>query len=362
MNQVNKILIAALALQVVLVVVTWNACQRKSDKVDPQPVLGFAAEDVTGLEVVAKANKPDQGPDKVELARKDGKWVVANAGDYPADEEKVTKVIEQLAELKIREPIARSKTNHEALKVGEFEYGRKLKVRTASEEKALIIGAGKGQSIHLRYADKDDVYQAAGMSAWSVHSKVRNYIDTKYLSLEKDKVNALTVTNPKGQLTFTRQGEEGWALAELPPDEELDQSQVTLLVNRMSNVNLSQPLGKEVKPEYGLAQGTRVVLVSSEEGETVTTSYTIGAMTGEEYYLKADDNEFVITVAKWATGEATEKVAADFVKKEPEAGASPAPAPGAMPPGAMPPGAMPPGMMPPGALPPGAKPVPPARP
>jgi hypothetical protein len=259
--------------------------------------------------------------------------VVASAADFPADEKKVNEVLDKLVALKAKEPIATQTASHNALKVGEREYGRKVMLKTASETKRFILGDGPGESVHVRFDGKENVYRSRGLSQWAVKANLSGYIDTQYVDVDKDKLTRVTITHEKGTLTFTKQDDK-WTLVELPEGSEIDDVKVNTLMSEVSKFSLNEPVGKEIKPEFGLANGVKVQLDYVEEKEPGETdaketdskekvskslSYTIGAKKDDTYfYVKADGRDYVVTVSKWSTDQVREKGAADFAKEKKE--------------------------------------------
>jgi hypothetical protein len=335
MNRVNKILGAVLIAQVALVALTWSLYYTSPAASGSEPLFGFEAKKVTALEITAKPAKPEEPVQVTKLAKKDDKWVLVDADDYPAEKEKVEKLVEDLTSLRIRDPIARNAANHNALKVGEQEYDRRVTLKTSSDSKTVIVGSGKGSSLNVRYQGKNEVYRTQGMSVWSISTGKRAYVDSEYFKVDKDKITAATLRNEKGILNFAKQGVE-WTVLELPPGETLDKNKMKNFIDRLSKIHLNEPIGKEVKPEYGLSGRTEVVLVTADEDETETHRYVIGDMKGDQYYYaKADDNEYVVTISKWDANELREKHISDLLEKKkteepasaPSSSAAPASAP-----------------------------------
>ncbi len=317
MNKTIKILSGVLLAQVALAALTWTTLYSTPEESAAKPLFDFKVGQVVSLEITAKPSKEGDPIQTVKLAKKDDKWVVQDADGYPADKEKVDKVLDQLLGLKVRDPIARSAANHNPLKVGDREYGRKVTVKTASKAKSVILGSGAGSSVHVREKGSNDVYRSSGMSVWSIASTARGYIDTKYLEVDKDKLTQVMLSNENGQLHFAKDGDD-WTLAELPPGRTLKTSVVKGFVNKMRTVNMQVPVGKKIKPEYGLPGAAEVVLVSTEDDGTKTHRYTIGAAKGEQFYLKADDKDYVVAVSKWDAKQARENKLMDFVEKTEE--------------------------------------------
>jgi len=316
MNKPNKILGSLLVAQVALIGLTWTTCQTKPPVTGAKPLFDFKSGQVTAMQITAKPSDKDKPPETIKLAKKKDKWVVASADDYPAKEESITKALDDLTKLKIREPIATNPANHKALKVDDKQYDRKIVLKTALVTKSIIAGSGSGQSMNIRLEGKNDVYQAQGATVWSIPSSTRSYIDTKYIDIDKEKLTSVMIANPKGRLTFTKEG-DSWKLNELPAGAKLDDSKVKTLINKASSLTINEPIGKTIKPEYGLPGDTEVVLVSTEDDTTKTTRYTIGGQKGDQhYYMKADDNDFVVTISKYDTNQLRDKAIDDFIKKE----------------------------------------------
>lgn len=331
MNRTSKILIAALAVQVGLVAVTWSM-RGQAPSMDAEPLLpGVALGDITGFTLVAKAGDKEK---TLELAKKDGKWVMPGADDYPADEKKVEEVLKKVAEAKIRAPIANNKANHNALDVGDREFSRRLTLKTGAATHTLIVGSAKGSSAHARFADKDEVFLARGFSAWELRDTVTHYVDEKYLDIEAP--DAVKVTNAKGTVSLNKV-EGNWKVAELPEGTPLDTAVVEAFINNTRTVRLVEPVGKTVKPEYGLggADGAKIEIKKGDE----VTRYEVGVVQGESNrYLKAEKNDWVVTAAGFAVGALIDQTPDKFIKKEEPKGE----APGGMPDMPFDPGALPP--------------------
>lgn len=319
MNRTHKILGALLAAQAALAAITWSTCNSRPKETGAVPAFAFSKANVVSMEITSPDSEEGKPPKTIAFAKQKDKWVLASAEDYPADNKKVGELLDKLFELKIREPIANKAADHNALWVGEQKYDRKITVKTASDSKSIILGRGARSNAYLRYQGKDQVYQTVGFSIWAINNTARNYIDDKYLEVDKNKLTSVVITNEKGRLTFAKAG-DAWALAELPPEATLDSGKAASFINSVSKLTLAEPIGKQIKPEYGLPGSTEVVLAAAEENGTVTiTRYTIGAKQDDQhFYAKADDKEYVIAISKSDADQLREKDAAYFVKKAAE--------------------------------------------
>ena len=337
MSRTNQILAVALLIQAGLAVFMLSGTTGRAST-DANVMLDLSADDITELVIEAKPRSDGKVLPPLDLKKQGDGWVVASAGGYPAKIEKIKELTTKLATLKVREPIATNAANHNALNVGEQSFAKKVKIVAGQTSKSLIVGSAKGSSIHARFADQDNVYLARGLSAFALSERPTTYVDTQYVKV--DDASAITVTNPGGTIHISKAEGGHYVVQELPADADVDDSRVKSFVNSATNVQLAEPVGKEIKPEYGLDGSTKVEITAGEK----TVSYVIGALKDEKFYVKADNSDFVVLVSKWAV-ESLQKQTPDKFIKEQAAPTPPGGGPGGM---QLPPGMkMPPGMQPP---------------
>ncbi len=336
MSKLNTTLIGLLAVQLGLTAFTWAGGARLGGASDAKPLVDGAPGDVTELEITGKA-EADKPARTVKLTKKGDDWVVASAADYPAKQDKVDEIVKKLVEAKVREPIATNKANHGALKVSDSTFDKKVRLKLGSDDVKLVVGSGKSSSIHARRADQDEVFLARGVSAWAISDRVSSYIDTEYVKVEDP--TEVSVQNPNGTINLVKGDDGKWKVTELPADADVDDSRVSAFVSSARSVRMAEPVGKEIKPEYGLDGAVQVVLKAKDQ----SYSYAVGALDGDHHYVKADGNDYVVKVSKWSVERLRDQTPDKFIKEPGKPGG----APGGMPPGGMPPGAMMPGGMPP---------------
>ncbi|MDJ0766624.1 MAG: DUF4340 domain-containing protein [Myxococcota bacterium] len=321
MSKSNVYLLIVFAAQLGLGALTWTTCDALPEEAGEKRLLNFGLGDITAVEIIEKSYKETDPPKKISLEKKDGNWVVASAGGYPADGDKISGVLNKLIDLKVKDPIATDAANHESLKVGSKAYGRKVAIKTGATAKTLVIGSGAGGSVHVRFDGEADVFRARGLSVWSVSAGVSSYIDTTYIDVDADALHAVTVVNEKGHLTFTKDGGGSWVLGELPEKEALDQDKVKRFIDKVVSLNLKEPIGQEISPAFGLDSGAAVQLDYTEEGASQTIRFSIGGKKDDtSYFAKADGNDFVVSVSKSSVENLINKDALDFKAAEEEDG------------------------------------------
>ena len=346
MNTTNKILLALLALQAVLVAVTWASDLGRAGAVDTRTLFDIEASQVTAFEVstraeAGEAGEPGEPAKTVRLVRKGEGFVVDGADDFPADAKKVDEVLGKLLGASHRDPIAEHVESHNALSVGDATYAKKVVVSIGDTKRTLLVGNAKGTSVHARFEGEPTVYLARGISAWGLADQVESYIDAAYVEIEDP--TEVQVQNSHGVIDLRKDEQGKWQVAQLRPGSAVDESRVRAFVSAARAVRTVEPVGKTVDPAYGLGAGA--VMVRLKAGDK-TAEYAIGAEVGEHRYVKAASSEYVVKVRKFAVETLIKQTPEQFVE-EPR-GVGPGGMPGGMPgmPGGMPgmPGGIPGGM------------------
>lgn len=328
MSKLNKILAALLLMQGVLVAVTWATRGGSSEPPGARPIFDGAVEDITAITIEGQPDKDGEGekpqasPERpsVTLQRQGDGWIISSAGDYPAKTEKVKELLDKLVALRIRRPIATQASNHVNLKVGDDTYAKKITVTVKGEARTFYVGPGASTSVHVRAAGEDEVYRASGLSEWALGATPRTYLNTTYVSVEGDDLEGIELTNGKGTLKLIREA-SAWQLVGAPEGSTLDETKLNTLVNSVSKVYLSEPVGKEEKPEYKLGEGATVTLTYTEgegdEAQKKTLRYRVGAEKGDSAYMyvKADERDYVVLASKYSVEGAMLRGADELIKK-----------------------------------------------
>lgn len=357
MSRTNRLLSAALAIQVVLLVATRMFGGDEGGKVKPKKIWpNLTVDKVKRVEIVDGKGK------KAVLARKaDSSWVLASGGDYPADKEKVDKLISKLPGLKAGEPVTTKKEHHRKLEVAKDKFQRKVTVGlTGGKKLEFFIGSSPlVQRVHFRLAGKDAVYAVADLSAWDINTSATSWVDSEYFKVDDKQIRKLELKNSHGTIALSKDGDGNWQLADAKDDEKLAKSEVDSLVSTISTINLQQPVGKQVEPSYELAKPqaevTLAVLPAKGKdgakgkekgkgtdkdgakggeagqgkpagGETEGASsqpaaqlktyrLRVGAKVDDDFYFQSSSSPYVVRVAKWTAETLVDKKRADLLEK-----------------------------------------------
>jgi hypothetical protein len=324
MSRLNLILAVLLVLQlVVAAVVLWPAPAASGEGESLLP--GFQADRVVGVTITSGTGQT------VQLTRRDGQWVLASAGDYPVQEDKVPPFLEKIAKLQADRPVTETASSHERLGVADDAYERLVEFEMDDGTRyRLYIGTSpRFSATHVRAGGQDAVYLTSELSAQDAGSEATAWVDRTYLEIPNDQIVALTLENTNGRLEFVKEGET-WTLVGLQAGDVLNESSVTTLVNRAAFTTLLEPLGTEEKAAYGMADPNAVVTIytASDEGGERTYTLWVGAQDPEDnsYVVTSSESPYYVRVAEFAARDFVGKAYEDFLQQPtptPEAGATP---------------------------------------
>jgi hypothetical protein len=318
MTKLQRILVIVLSVQLaVAIIVFWP---RPNASGAAKLLLSeIKADDITSLTI-----KDDQGA-TIRLAKQGdgaGIWVLPDAGDYPVDTTKVTPVLAKLAGLKADRPVAQTPSSHKQLQVADDAFLRRLEIgASGGASRTLFVGSGAGgQSAHVRVGGQNEVYLAGDLTSWELNVAPASWIDTAYIKLAPADILGFTLANANGQWNFATDAQGAWQLAGLAAGEQTDANQVSAIINQVSSLNMTQPLGKVDDPAYALAQPVALLTLKVKSGDaSKTLTLAVGAKdaTDNSYVVKTSESPFYVRVAEFSVKDLVEKKREGFLQAPP---------------------------------------------
>jgi hypothetical protein len=300
---------------------------RDTSAVEARALVDLTADAVTGVEVLGSGD--DARP--LTLAKEGDAWVIASSEGYPAEADKVRELLDSLVDIKVRRPLATKAVNHDALSVGEKEFGKRVTLTAGETKVALVVGAASGQAAHVRLEGADEVYEARGLSEWSIKDRASGYWKPEVVDLDVSEATAIAIQKRDGSAVNLARGESGWTFeGPLAEGEILDPDKLTRLAEAACKLRLRDPAGKQVLPEHGLDLPAATVTVTSEaEDASSTFTYRLGNTADAKVYLQTEGSSWVVTVSEYSAKTILEASPATLALKLEE----PAAAPQGLPPG-----------------------------
>ncbi len=291
LNHTQQILAGVLVVQLALIaLVFWPRAATVAG--------GMLFQELTTEDITALAITDDQG-EAIALQRVEGGWAVADADSFPASADKIEPVLAKILALKTDRLVTNTASSHRQLQVAADRFVRRIEFQTsAGKTYRLYLGSSPQYSaIHFRLDGSDAAYLTGELTAWDVAATATSWVNPSYLSVPAADVNALTVENANGTLTFTRVNTTTWTLAGLAAGEQVNAAQITTLLNRAAAVTLIRPLGQADAAAYGMDKPAAVVTLKTAAG---ATTLTLGAQDADDlsYVAKASSSEYYARVAE----------------------------------------------------------------
>jgi hypothetical protein len=272
----------------------------------------LATDKITGVTVQDATNQ-------VQLAKVDEQWVLPAADNYPVLAANVTRLISDALAIDTSRLVANTPASHGRLKVSPNDYVRRVELTGADGQRVtLYIGASPNVgTTHVRRDGQDAVYLTPAALSTDARTDLAGWIDTAYVQANPDEIQQIDVERDQEQYSLLRDPAGEWTLAGLAPGEMVQTDQANLLASRLATISLTKPLGKSLKPEYGLdqPQASITLTVASADGMTQTVAIAIGAEdeAGSAYTVKASTAAFYGQAPKFQLQDFVEKGRADLV-------------------------------------------------
>jgi len=312
MKRRHQILTIILSIQIILsAAVFWpKSATAGGELLFPD----LEADDIVSLTIT------DADDNSIALQKVAGKWVLPNAGDYPAQADKVTPLLEKIVGLTTGRLVTRTDASHKRLQVASDDFVSRVNVETADgtpSAHTLYLGSSPSYgATHFRLDGQSETYLTGAVSTWDANTSVASWVDTSYVNLDKERLTRVTLKNRNGAFIFTRDDEGEWLLADLEASEEIASSKVTTLVSRATSITLLRPLGTEKDAAYGLDDPLATVTL---EMAAKTVTLQVGAQDADDksYVVKSSESPYYVRVSEYSVKPLIENTRADFLQLPP---------------------------------------------
>jgi hypothetical protein len=302
-------------LVVIWIVAPWSGGEAASA---PHPLLPDLL-DLAAEKILITSTENDS----VSLSRTEENWRLEEAQGYPADAEKVKRLLESLEELSVRRPVVSSARYHEALKVTEEDHERRLRIWAEGDEDPavdLLLGSSPNYRLsHVRLVGDDRVYEARGLSKYELRADADSWIERRLMEIPYADVMSVRLRNSHGQFSLERTA-DGWSVASETASltEEPDPSEVESFIRSVTSLRLSETAGQVDEAAHGLEDPVAelgVIAGSSAEPLTLIVGAEVDGGDGKRYASKPGSG-FSVVLGKYDAEEITEKKLDDFYPGE----------------------------------------------
>lgn len=374
MSKFNLSLLGLALLQsVVLLIVVFVGNDKGTTDVKERRFLEIAPSAVYGIEISSPDTKDT--PD-VSLTRTDSGWAVASADGLPVkaatadfrkddldddqkaiagDLEKETTVVrdffKDVLSFKVKRPVLRRTDNHEAVKVAEKKYEKRvtLKSKDGKELAKFYVAAGSDSStVYVRKDGEKEVFETTKIRAWDLDAGTNKWSDMKYADLKLEDVKLCKIKIADGAKEFTLEKVAEPDPAASQPTSQPDSAPTTqpvktidvwyiagaerMKADKMTVENVirvattlyaNRILKKSAPDGAGFDQPTATITVTMIDGSEATL--TVGKKTGEpadDYFIKHSKSDWYAVVSKWSL-DAVLETTLEKLKEKPAGAADP---------------------------------------
>jgi hypothetical protein len=180
-----------------------------------------------------------KGKDPIKLVRQEGRFVVANKSNYPADTKQINDLITKVLDLKTGELYTSDPKNHEDLQVTEEKARSVVKFfkNDGTLLTGVVVGSSResGQGTYVRLADSNNVYLTDESPYF--RDRAIDYVNQDLVSVKREDVNAVTVTTQEGTYTLRPgKGSNSVVLVDMPADKKLKDSDAQSVLTALTSL------------------------------------------------------------------------------------------------------------------------------
>jgi len=309
MNKTNRILIILLVVQLILAGLML-LLNRPGAASEATPLLPNVTADAVSRLVIQDAEGG-----RLALARQGDGWMLPDAGNFPAQADAITPLLEKILAIDTARLVAETADSHGRLEVAEDTFVRRVELTTADGQTyVLFIGsAPQPRATNVRLDGQDQVYLAADLTSFDANTEASGYIDTAYFSVSPDQVVGITLENANGVLRLVKDATGAWALTDLAAGEQMDAAAVTALLNQAASIRLTEPLGLAVKPEYGMDAAQATITLTLQDGTEQTVRIGAKDEATGAYVIGSSQSPYLVLAAEFSVKDLVEKARAGFV-------------------------------------------------
>jgi len=293
MNRQNQILTVILVVQIALAAaIFWP--RTVASGAESGPLLAdFQAVEVTSMTI------SDADGNQFTLAKSGDEWVLPEADNFPANGEKIEPLLENVEAIQTNRLVTRTEASHRRLQVAADDFNRRLELSLSDgRSHKLYLGSSAGaNATHVRADENPEVFLTDDLSSWDANPQASAWIETLYFTVPQTATMALTLENANGTFEFEKEGET-WTMQGLAEDETLNESEITRLVNLASSVRMTEPIGQEAQPSFGLDDPLATITIKTGD-ETYTLRVGAKSEADNSYVMSSSASPYFVRVAQF---------------------------------------------------------------
>jgi len=280
MNRTQLTLAGVLILQIAMILVFRSPFSSASMRTETRLLL-------PDLGAITPVRLAIDGPEdeRITLVRDEQNWTIEEIGDFPADNEKVERLLKDLERIEVRRPVVTSSRYHAAFKVEDDDNEARLRLWDTTDGEArvdLIFGSSPNyRTTHVRLGEEDAVFEIQGIAPYDVRPDTNGWIRKELFEMPESEIERLALTNGEGRFELEKR-DGRWTVA-VPADhrdDALDQESVESMLRAATSLRLTAAAGPLDDAAHGFATPAATLVL--EGGHDKITLQIGGKVPDEE--------------------------------------------------------------------------------
>jgi hypothetical protein len=252
-----------------------------------EPLMAFDADAVDAIAI------SQSGGNSVELALRDGKWVIPAMADFPANQTLTADFLGKLSGLEKGWPVAKTSEAAERFKLTEDNHERRIVLKAGGEDVAeLMIGTAPAyRQAHVKLADDSEIYNVE-LAAHEAGVRGEEWMDRDFLDIETGKITSIELGNISLEKTDGK-----LTVAGLNEGDTVKEAELSGFIHAVANPSFDAVQGKGEDALAKLQPADFTVKLGVKGGEPVTYSFK-KEESGAAYLFASSAHPFVFRVAE----------------------------------------------------------------
>jgi hypothetical protein len=212
----------------------------------------------------------------------------------PADQDRVTRLLQRLAALRRGLPVATTEGALSRFKVSDAAFERRVRLLRGEEPLAtLYLGASPGLRQSYARTAADEAVYAVELASHELPVEAEGWLDTELMALDPGSIRELELVDG---VRLSRQG-ESWEAEGLDADRPFDPAAAEALAMRLGGLRIERLLGSEPPADLQATDPSLMLTARTDSGELVWSLWQRGEP--EAYVLHRSDRPWYAELAEW---------------------------------------------------------------
>ena len=252
-----------------------------------KPAFTFKRENIASITVT-------RGSENVTLESHDGKWVISQPLNAPADETAADSIARAIADSKIERTITASDEDKKTYGLAEPAVTLQVKL-TAGEEHTIKLGVKdfSGLSAYAQFDQQNEVALVGSSLLTNADKSLDDLRDKSVLGVSQFDIRGLVLNNGNGKLTLTK--ESGDWKVKTPFEGDADESEINSLITDVTTAKAEEFVA-DANPDpkkYGLDKPAITLTLQLQGNERVLT---VGSEVEGNHYAKTSERSQVFKI------------------------------------------------------------------